>query len=77
MAARLTPALDAPIFTALTPLLGRLPTDRFPRHDDLNALTVPSLVSGGGAPIRFVPPAAPSRKLWGTRFGMKACCAWH
>lgn len=65
MAARLTPALDAPIFTALTPLLGRLPTDRFPRHDDLNALTAPSLVSGGGKPIRFVPPAAPSRKLSG------------
>ena len=65
MAARLTPALDAPIFTALSPLLGRLPPDRFPLHDELNALTVPSLVSGGGAPIRFVPPAAPSRKLSG------------
>jgi hypothetical protein len=65
MAARLTPALDAPIFTALTPLLGRLPPDRFPRHDELNALTTPSVVSGGGAPIRFVAPAAPSRKLSG------------
>jgi hypothetical protein len=58
MAARLTPALDAPIFTALKPLLGRLPRDRFPRHDELNALRTPSVVSGGGAPIRFVPPAA-------------------
>jgi len=65
MAARLTgmagrgmPALDAPIFTALTPLLGRLPPDRFPRHDELNALATPSVASGGGAPIRFVPPAA-------------------
>src|SRR5882672_5179078 len=65
MAARLTgtaergmPALDAPIFTALTPLLGRLPRDRLPRHDELNALGTPSVVSGGGAPIRFVPPAA-------------------
>jgi hypothetical protein len=65
MAARLTPALDAPIFTALTPLLGRLPPDRFPRHEELNALTMPSVVSGGGAPIRFVPPAAPSKKLSG------------
>jgi len=70
MAARLTgtaerrvPALDAPIFTALTPLLGRLPRDRLPRHDELNALTVPEGVSGGGAPIRFVPPAAPSREF--------------
>lgn len=51
-------ALSAPIFEALRPLLPRLASGRFPRHDDLNALTGPSLVSGGGAPIRFVPPAA-------------------
>src|SRR6266852_938223 len=63
MAARLMAALDAPIFTALKPLLGRLPRDRFPRHDELNALSIPSVVSGGGAPIRYVPPAAPSREL--------------
>ena len=50
-------ALSAPIFDALRPLLSRLASGRFPRHDDLNALTKPSLVSGGGAPIRFVPPA--------------------
>ena len=58
MAGRGMPALDAPIFTALRPRLGRLPRDRFPRHDELNALRTPSVVSGGGAPIRFVPPAA-------------------
>lgn len=63
MAARLTPALDAPIFAALAPLLGRLPADRFPRHDELNALSMPSVLSGGGAPIRFVPPAPPSREF--------------
>jgi hypothetical protein len=63
MAARLTPALDAPIFAALAPLLGRLPADRFPRRDELNALTTPSVVSGGGAPIRFVPPAPPSKEF--------------
>jgi hypothetical protein len=63
VADRLTPVLDAPIFTALTPLLGRLPRDRFPRHDELNALVVSGGVSGGGAPIRFVPPAAPSREF--------------
>jgi hypothetical protein len=51
-------ALSAPIFEALRPLLSRLASGRFPRHDDLNALTRPSLVSGGDAPIRFVPPAA-------------------
>jgi hypothetical protein len=60
MAGRRTPALDAPIFTALTPLLGRLPPDRFPRHDELTALATPTVVSGGGAPIRFVPPAEAS-----------------
>jgi len=54
------PALDAPIFAALTPLLGRLPPDRFPRYDELSALATPTVVSGGGAPISFVPPAAPS-----------------
>ena len=58
MAACLRPALDAPIFSALKPLLGRLPRVRFPRHDELNALGTRSMVSGGGAPIRFVPPAA-------------------
>jgi hypothetical protein len=56
-------ALDAPIFAALRLLLGRLPTDRFPRHDELNALTMPSVVSGGGAPIRFVAPVLPSKEF--------------
>jgi hypothetical protein len=56
-------ALDAPIFAALKLLIGRLPPDRFPRHDDLSALATASVVSGGGAPIRFVPPAAPSREF--------------
>jgi hypothetical protein len=54
--------LEAPIFTALTPLLGRLSQGRFPRHDELNAL-VSGGVSGGGAPVRFVPPAAPSKEF--------------
>jgi DUF3025 family protein len=53
--------LVAPIFDALRPSLSRLPSGRFPRHDELNALTSPSVLSGGGAPIRFVPPA-PSRE---------------
>jgi hypothetical protein len=62
MAERRMPALDAPIFTTLAPLLGRLPPNRFPRHDELSALATPTVVSGGGAPIRFVPPAAASRE---------------
>jgi len=51
-------ALCAPIFDALRPWLSRLPSGRFPQHDDLNALTKPLIVSGGGTPIRFVAPAA-------------------
>ena len=49
-------ALAAPIFAALQPALERLDPARFPGHDELNALANPSVVSGGGAPIRFVPP---------------------
>ena len=56
-------ALEAPIFAALRLLIERLPRDRFPRHDELNALAIGSVVSGGGAPIRFVPPAASSREF--------------
>lgn len=48
-------ALDAPIFAALRPSLSRLTSD-FPRHEELNALAHASVVSGGGAAIRFVPP---------------------
>lgn len=50
-------ALDAPIFAALRPSLSRLGGGDFPRHEDLNALAHSSVVSGGGAAIRFVPPA--------------------
>jgi hypothetical protein len=56
-------ALDAPIFEALAPLLERLPQERFPRLDDLNALATSATRSGGGAPIRFVPPAPASKAL--------------
>ena len=51
-------ALAAPIFHALRPSLSRLASGRVPRHDELNALASPSVVSGGGAPIRFIPPAS-------------------
>ena len=49
-------ALAAPIFDALRPSLSRLAPGGFPRYDELNALVGQALVSGGGAPIRFVPP---------------------
>ncbi|HKW37035.1 MAG TPA: DUF3025 domain-containing protein [Burkholderiales bacterium] len=48
--------LGAPVFEALRPWLLRLAPGAFPRIEDLNALTGPSVVSGGGAPIRFTPP---------------------
>jgi len=54
---------DAPIFAALDPLIGRLPPDRFPGHDELNALVIAGVVSGGGKAIRFVAPAEPSREF--------------
>ena len=79
MAARLT-ALDAPIFAALAPLLGRLPRDRFPRHDELNALATPSVASGGGAPIRFVPPAASAQyevRVFETGEVQTRADSWH
>ncbi|HET7767096.1 MAG TPA: DUF3025 domain-containing protein [Burkholderiales bacterium] len=50
-------ALTAPVFEALRPALLRLAPGKFPRLEDLNALTGPWVVSGGGAPIRFVAPA--------------------
>jgi hypothetical protein len=40
-------------------LLGRLDLAAFPGPEDLNALLPPNAVSGGGAPLRFV-PASPS-----------------
>jgi hypothetical protein len=61
MAEDLRRLLDAPVFAALAPLLARCPRDRFPRLDELNALLEPSITSGGGAPVRFAPPAPPSR----------------
>jgi hypothetical protein len=55
-------AVDAPIFAGIESLLRRLPQDRFPTTEELNALVAPSVVSGGGAPIRFVPPDRVSRE---------------
>ena len=54
-------ALASPVFAPLAPLLARLPDGRFPGIDDLNALVPPGAAGGGGAPLRFAPPAAPSR----------------
>lgn len=71
MAARLN-LPDAPIFAVLQPLLRRLPGDRFPRHDELTALAGNTVVSGAGAPIRFVPPAPPSKEL-SAQYEMRIC----
>src|SRR5262249_47210593 len=50
-------ALAAPMFEALQPSLSRLDAERFPQHENLNALASPAVASGGGAAIRFVLPA--------------------
>jgi len=55
--------LRAPIFAALGPLVERLPANRFPGLAELNSLTTLSVASGGGQPIRFVPPARSSRQF--------------
>jgi len=49
-------ALAGPIFESLRPSLARLAAGEFPSLEQLNALIGASTVSGGGAPIRFVPP---------------------
>jgi hypothetical protein len=54
-------ALDAPIFAPLASLLARCPQDRFPDLEDLNRLVADGVASGGGARLRFVSPAAPSK----------------
>ncbi len=63
MAGDLRRLLDAPAFAALAPLLERFPRERLPRFEELNALLSPSIMSGGGVPVRFVPPAPPSREF--------------
>jgi hypothetical protein len=49
----------SPWFAAVRAVLGRLPADRFPGPDDLNALARDrGVLSGGGAPLAFVAPDA-------------------
>ena len=50
--------LASPFFASIATALAALPAERFPRLDDLNTLAaIRPVKSGGGAPIRFVPPA--------------------
>ncbi len=53
----------APLAPLLAPLLARVPQGRFPAIEDLNGLLPGGTASGGGAPLRFVPPPPPSRAL--------------
>lgn len=49
----------SPRFTALWPVLACLPPDRAPDREVLSGLaSARGVVSGGGAPVRFVPPDA-------------------
>ncbi len=54
-------ALASPLYSALHPVLGRLPAARFPSIEDLNACIDGEPLSGGGARIRFVAPFAQSK----------------
>jgi hypothetical protein len=47
--------LQAPVFAPVHPALARLPADRWPTHDDLNALAA-GLVTSRGRPLRFIDP---------------------
>jgi hypothetical protein len=47
--------LQAPFFVPLRPSLSRLPPDRWPTHDDLNALAS-GIVTSRDRPLRFIPP---------------------
>lgn len=57
----------SPFFASVASLLDRLPADRFPTTTDLSALAGPEIVSGGGAPIRFVNPL-PVDRLSASKF---------
>ena len=47
--------LHAPIFMPLRPTIDRLPRDRWPSHDDLNA-AAEGVATARGTPLRFVAP---------------------
>lgn len=49
--------LQAPVFEPLRPLLERLAPDRFPTHEELNALAG-GVTTARGVPVRFVDPRA-------------------
>lgn len=57
--------LASPIFASIRATAARLPTARFPTHDELNTLAIGQigLRSGAGAPIRFVPPRTAPKRL--------------
>jgi Protein of unknown function (DUF3025). len=51
----LSPRLADPIFDTLRPFLEKLPQDRWPTLDELNALAE-GVTTASGMPLRFVPP---------------------
>lgn len=56
-------ALEAPFFGAIAPWLRRLPDERFPTLDELNALVEPGTTTGGGASLKFVRPPPGSKSF--------------
>lgn len=78
MSVRSAPAWDratlltAPLLATVRPLLERLPADRFPTLEELNALARGQDVrSGGGAPILFVPAAAGMRGAFDAQYEIR------
>ena len=86
---------DRALFEPISAWLGRFDTPGVPRHDALDALlaeAAPDARSGGGAPIRFVPPAGDAEGYearifasgevptrvddWHDFFNALAWCAW-
>jgi hypothetical protein len=56
----LHPGLSSAIFDPLRPLLDALPQDRWPTHDELNALAA-GVRTARGQPVRFVPARKPGQ----------------
>jgi hypothetical protein len=46
----------SPVLEAVAPSLARLPGDGYADIAALNALVTPGMVTGGGQPLRFIPP---------------------
>jgi hypothetical protein len=66
------PLVGAPLLATVRPLLERLPGDRFPTLDELNALARERDVrSGGGAPLEFVAATADRARAFEAQYEIR------